>query len=111
MQVYLCGAMRHKVTLGTDVHGNIIRLNHELARFPQAVQQITEAMEDAKQQLELAKVELEQPFPQEEELREKEKRLAELNIELNLNKQDNIISADELELEEQRPRKRNDRER
>ena len=43
---------------------------------------------------ESAKKEIEKPFPQEEELKTKSKRLDELNIKLNLNNKDKEIIDD-----------------
>ena len=44
-----------------------------------------------------AKIEIQRPFPQEEELKQKSKRLDELNIQLNLNEKDKEIIDDGLD--------------
>ena len=49
---------------------------------------------DTKKNYESAKKEIEKPFPQEEELKTKSKRLDELNIKLNLNNKDKEIIDD-----------------
>ena len=49
---------------------------------------------ESKKQFENAKQEITRPFPQEEELKTKSKRLDELNIALNLNEKDKEIIAD-----------------
>ena len=51
-------------------------------------------LEDTKKNYESAKKEIEKPFPQEEELKTKSKRLDELNIKLNLNNKDKEIIDD-----------------
>lgn len=53
------------------------------------------------QQIEDARAEVQRPFPQEEELRAKEARLAELNALLNLDEKDAVL-LDEAESEEER---------
>ena len=53
-----------------------------------------ECLEDTKKNYESAKKEIEKPFPQEEELKTKSKRLDELNIKLNLNNKDKEIIDD-----------------
>ena len=53
-----------------------------------------ECLEDTKKNDESAKKEIEKPFPQEEELKTKSKRLDELNIKLNLNNKDKEIIDD-----------------
>ena len=45
-------------------------------------------------------METQRPFPQEEELKQKSKRLDELNIQLNLNKNDKEIIDDGLDIPE-----------
>ena len=47
-----------------------------------------------------AKIEVEKPFPQEDELREKQARLDELNISLNMDKRENEVVDSEREDEE-----------
>ena len=49
---------------------------------------------DKKKNFESAKLEITRPFPQEEELKAKSKRLDELNIKLNLNEKDKEIVDD-----------------
>ncbi len=44
-----------------------------------------EALKHVESQLETAKEEAQRPFPQEDELKEKQARLDQLNIELNMN--------------------------
>ena len=61
-------------------------------------------------QLENAKQESQKEFPKEQELQEKQKRLDELNIKLNLNEKDKEILGNEIDDEKSQDSK-NDRER
>lgn len=84
MTVLLCGALQHRVSMSTDVLGNIQRLDNALAKMPGYLENAEHRLESYRQQLETAKAEVQKPFPQEEELAQKEARLAQLNIELDL---------------------------
>lgn len=99
-QLYLCGAMKHKVSLGSDALGNLTRIENEIAKFPKELEAYQAGLTDTQKQLADAKAELQQPFAQEEELKQKEERLTELNIELNLDKHDAPVLVDEPEQEE-----------
>ncbi len=82
------GNLSHKVELGTDVFGNLQRLDNALEGFPKRLEIVKENLEETKKQFELAKVESQKEFPQEEELQEKIKRLAEVDALLNMDKKD-----------------------
>ena len=111
-KVAFIGELRHTVALGTDIFGNIQRLDNALEAFPDRLAACVEQLENTKTQMENAKIEVQKPFPQEAELAEKMKRLDELNILLNMDKRDNEI-ADECpdEGEKDAPVERSDRER
>lgn len=79
------------VTLGTDIFGNIHRLDNTLGAFEERMAACTEQLENTRVQLENAKAEVQKPFPQEEELKTKSARLNELNAMLNLDKRENEI--------------------
>ena len=79
----LAGKTKHSVELGSDPHGNITRLDNEIARIPKKLESARTHLADTQAQLENAKAELEKPFAQEEELKEKSEKLNELNIALN----------------------------
>ena len=111
-KVALIGELRHTIALGTDIFGNIQRLDNALEAFPDRLAACAEQLENTKTQMENAKTEVQKPFPQEAELAEKMKRLDELNILLNMDKRDNEI-ADGCpdEGEKDAPVERSDRER
>jgi hypothetical protein len=94
-KVTLKGALRHPVSLGTDVFGNIQRLDNALAALPEQLTACGEQLENAKTQLATAKIEVDKPFPREDELKTKTARLDELNILLNMDKRENEIGDTE----------------
>ena len=90
-KITLIHQLRHTVTLGTDIFGNIQRLDNTLAAFEERMAACVEQLENTRVQLENAKAEVQKPFPQEEELAAKTARLNELNALLNLDKKENEI--------------------
>ena len=80
----LKGRMNHRVTLGKDARGNLTRIDNVLSTMPDRLQNVRNTLDALTAQMETAKAELGKPFPQEEELRTKSARLAELNAELNI---------------------------
>ena len=102
--------LRHTVTLGTDIFGNIQRLDNALNSFQEKLTACEAQLENTKVQLENAKLEVQKPFPQEEELKTKTARLNELNAMLNLDKRENEI-VDGERGEEEPSRSSDDRER
>ena len=80
----LKGKMSHRVELGKDARGNLVRIDNALAQMPERHKTVQGRLENVQAQLATAKAELGKPFPQEAELKEKSARLAELNAELNI---------------------------
>ena len=80
----LKGQMTHRVALGKDPRGNLTRIDNALNGMADRLAVTRERLESLYVQMENAKAELGKPFPQEEELRTKSARLAELNIALNI---------------------------
>ena len=109
-KITLIHQLRHTVTLGTDIFGNIQRLDNTLAAFEERMAACAEQLENTRVQLENAKSEVQKPFPQEEELKAKSERLNELNAMLNLDKRENEI-VDGERGEEEPSRSSDDRER
>ena len=93
-KVTLKGALYYTTPLGTDIFGNILRLDNLLGSMEERISTCREQLENTKVQLENAKLEVEKPFPQEDELKRKSARLDELNILLNLDKKENEIVDD-----------------
>ena len=80
----LKGRMNHRVTLGKDARGNLTRIDNALNAMPDRLQNVRNTLDALTAQMETAKAELGKPFPQDDELRTKSARLAELNAELNI---------------------------
>ena len=90
----MIGQLRHVVTLGTDVFGNIQRMDNLLESLPLKEQACREKLSNLHSQLETAKVEVLKPFPREEELQTKLARLEELNALLNMDKREPEVVAE-----------------
>ena len=99
----MIGQLRHVVTLGTDVFGNIQRMDNLLETLPVKEQACREKLSELHTQLETAKAEVQKPFPREEELKSKLARLEELNTLLNMNKHEPEVIGDTEMPEEQPP--------
>ena len=104
----MIGQLRHTVTLGTDVFGNLQRMDNALEGLPIKEQTCREQLSNLQTQLETAKAEVQKPFPRETELNTKTARLEELNSLLNLDhKEPEIVDAepdeDQRPLERRRP--------
>ncbi|MBR0230740.1 MAG: N-6 DNA methylase [Clostridia bacterium] len=110
-KITLKNELRHTTALGTDIFGNIQRLDNLIASFPEKQQGCENQLENEKVQLENAKAELDKPFAHEEELKTKSARLAELNAMLDMDKQDNEIVDNDREDDIEEPvRKREERD-
>ena len=101
----MIGQLRHTVTLGTDVFGNLQRMDNALEGLPIKEQTCREQLSNLQTQLETAKAEVQKPFPRETELNTKTARLEELNSLLNLDHKEPEIVDTEPE-ENQRPPER-----
>lgn len=101
----MIGQLRHTVTMGTDVFGNLQRMDNALEGLPIKEQACREQLSNLQTQLETAKAEVQKPFPREAELNNKTARLEELNSLLNLDhKEPEIVDAEPDE--DQRPPER-----
>ena len=80
----LKGQMSHRVELGKDARGNLVRIDNVLNAISERVTSQKAYLDNLHAQVKEAKAALGKPFPQEEELRAKSARLAELNAELNI---------------------------
>lgn len=110
--VKLKGHFTHSVTLGTDVYGNITRIDNAVDNIETRLHKAEEQLENTKAQLETAKVEVEKPFAQEDELKQKMTRLTELNALLDMDKGDTPVVGGEPDEGDLPPtRSRDDRER
>jgi len=90
-KITLKNELSNSVAIGSDIHGNITRLDNVFDSFESKMKACEEMLSNTKTQLENAKVEVERPFVQEDELKTKSARLDELNILLNMDHKDNEI--------------------
>lgn len=85
------------INLGTSELGNITRIDNALNNIPALLIKSEEELIITKEQLEKAKEEFGKPFIQEEELKNKTKRLNEVNTLLNMNEKTRELIDDENE--------------
>ena len=83
-ELKLKGAVAYQVELGTDVKGNLIRIDNALEKLPERLEDYETTLANLFQQQEAAKAEIGKPFQYEDDLRSKSARLAELDSELNI---------------------------
>ena len=83
-ELSLKGEMTHKAELSTDPRGNLIRIDNALDKMPERLTAVKAQLDNLFAQQEAAKQEVGKPFPQEDELRDKSARLAELDALLNI---------------------------
>ena len=94
-RITLKGALSHTVVLGSDIYGNITRMDNRIDGIEEQLKVLSEKLADTQTQLENACTEMEAPFAREAELAEKTRRLQELNVLLNLDAKDKTLMADE----------------
>jgi len=99
----------HSIELGTDVYGNIQRIDNCLNRIKDYIPNQKEKLEDVNKQLEMAKIEVQKPFIREQELKDKMKELDELNASLKINEKDKQV-LDTSNDEEEKEVEKQDRE-
>lgn len=92
--ITLKGSMWHKVTLSSDIHGNITRLDNAIARIEDKKIKCEGQLEDVKKQWASAEQEVKKEFKFEGELTEKMERLGELNVLLDMDKQEEVLTED-----------------
>ncbi|MEG0179413.1 MAG: SNF2-related protein, partial [Oscillospiraceae bacterium] len=90
----LKGTLTHSVSLGSDMFGNLTRIDNLLDKLSEKLENVRQTITDTKVQLENARTELQAPFAQEKELTEKISKRNELNILLNMDEpQSNVAQA------------------
>ena len=103
--------LRHTVNLGTDVFGNIQRIDNVLDGFDSRLKDCQALLENTRTQLANAQMEVMKPFDQEEELAVKSARLEELNALLNLDEKDKELAEPSAEEQEETKTRRTTRSR
>ena len=96
----MVGELRHEITLGTDPFGNIQRMDNYLESLESKLENCKTQVAEIEQQTETAKQEVLRPFGKEVELAAHLVRLSELNILLDMSKEEEKPTQDnEEELE------------
>lgn len=95
--ISLKGKMTYRVRLGQDASGVITRLNHALEDIQDQIENCENSLAEIHTQMDNAKAEIAKPFPYEDELDAKSKRLDEINSSLNLDHKENKLAEDEAE--------------
>ena len=90
----VAGQIIHDVELGADPSGNLTRINNALLSIPKKLEAAQKSLDNVQNQISEAKAELQRPFPQEELLNEKQKRLNEVNVMLDLDKKEDDLFLD-----------------
>ena len=93
-QMHLHGEMRHMVVLGADVYGNITRMDNVIEGIAGKLERAKSELAETQVQMGNAREEMKAPFAKEDELKEKEARLKELNILLNMDQKDRSLIDD-----------------
>lgn len=96
----LKGEENHYGEFGTDGIGNITRMDNVLDKMPERLEQTLGKLSDTESQLETAKLEIGKKFPQDELLKEKTLRLAEVNNLLDMGQKEAVTEEKNPLLEE-----------
>jgi hypothetical protein len=104
IKLQMRGNLTYQIDLGSDTFGNITRINHALDELPKRLENIQSQLDELYKQQEAAKNELALPFAQEDELLEKEARLALLNSDLNIDGDGGLDVINDTENRDEEPR-------
>jgi len=106
-KLVLHNAQKHPVILGSDIYGNLTRLDHAIDSISKRLDAAGMLLSNTKVQLSNAKEEVLKSFAQEDVLTKKTERLSELNILLNMDdKQSDCIDVEPEETENSEPLKK-----
>ncbi|MEE1530820.1 MAG: helicase C-terminal domain-containing protein [Clostridia bacterium] len=101
----------YSIDLGTDVNGNITRINNCLENIAKDIPHERDLLDNTYFQLENAKQEYQKEFPKEQELQEKLRKLEEINAELKINENEHEMLGDEKEEKQDKSPDKNSPER
>ncbi len=101
----------YSIDLGTDVNGNITRINNCLENIVKDIPHERDLLDNTYFQLENAKQESQKEFPKEQELQEKLRKLEEINAELKINENEHEMLGDEKEEKQDKSPDKNSPER
>lgn len=92
-KIIIKGAVSYQVELGSDIYGNITRINNALGKIDEKLAAYKAKLDHLLRQMDAAKAEINQPFQYETELAQKSARLAELDAQLNIGAPDPQTAA------------------
>lgn len=101
----------YSIDLGTDVNGNITRINNCLENIAKDIPHERDLLDNTYFQLENAKQESQKEFHKEQELQEKLRKLEEINAELKINENEHEMLGDEKEEKQDKTPNKNSPER
>lgn len=101
----------YSIDLGTDINGNITRINNCLDNIAKDIPHERELLDNTYFQLENAKQESQKEFPKEQELQEKLRKIEEINAELKINENEHEMLGDEKEEKQDKSPDKNSPER
>ncbi len=90
-ELTLKGHTSYKVSLGTDIYGNITRIDNVIDDMEKQLEKTKIELENMEKQFETAKIDVKISFDKEDELKEKMQKLNNINNLLNLNEKDTEI--------------------
>ena len=93
-KIDICGRNKYTIEVGESADGNIQRMDNKINAIPELAVEYKEGHDNAVKQYEDAKAQLAVPFPQEQELQEKQARLDYLNAELSKADDDKLLGKD-----------------
>ena len=94
-EITLAAEGQYVISIGDSASGNLIRIDNFLNDLPDREVRLKKRLAQLNADLEVAKEQVEKPFEQAEQLKTLLSEQAELNAELNLDKRDDVIVADE----------------
>ena len=94
-EITLAAEGQYVIAIGDSASGNLTRIENFLNDLPEREERLKKKLVQLNADLEVAKEQAEKPFEQAEQLKTLLSEQAELNAELNLDKRDDVIVADE----------------
>ncbi len=95
LTIDIVGNHTYTISPSDSEHGTIVRIENAINDLDKKYNDIEESIDSYKNSIEQSKEEFEKSFLYEDELNEKLKRQTQLNMELDLNKQDTLLASDE----------------
>lgn len=111
MRITLRNKYTYRTELGTDAFGNITRINNLLDNIEKQIPLERDKLDNLNKQFETAKIESQKEFPQEQQLKDKQRKLDSINAELKINDDDHEILGDEQEEKDDKNKDKNSPER